>query len=422
MPRQAEDPLPYNELAIKAAKARNEKPTEYKVAGVPGLLLRVEPSGAAAFYSRYHTNGQRRRIRLGSRGVMPPSEAKKRATEIALAVESGEDPYLSNRLERAEGKTLRELWDLYRADDHAKSEKTIAYYDGALRKFVFPVLGDQIANTVTPDAIASLLRQVRTAAKKEKRTTAPVHSARCAIGSLYRWAYKQRAVTRNPTIGLGFVYKAKPRERHVEADEIAKVWAGIDGEHGPTKRMRLLLKQLLVTGQRNSTVAGARVDELKTIDTVNPVWKVPKARMKNRRRDHLLPLSPLAADLFHQAIAMNNDSDFVFPAGRGEEEHFGQASVSRAMKRLCSKIGVKDLRIHDFRKAMTTWLVEQGVPYEVRTKITHQLDADPHSRNYDFSKLEKPMRDAMTRWAEYVVSCRSETTSNVVPMVQKRRA
>lgn len=68
---------------------------------------------------------------------------------------------------------------------------------------------------------------------------------------------------------------------------------------------------------------------------------------------------------------------------------------------------------------MTTWLVEQGVPYDVRTKITHHLDADPHSRNYDFSKLEKPMRDAMTRWADYVVSCRAEAISNVVPMVRK---
>src|SRR5262245_41538362 len=153
MPRKAEDPLAYNDLAIKAARARDGKPTEYKIKGVQGLLLRVEPSGAAAYYSRYHANGQRRRIRLGSRDVIAPSGAKKRATEIALAVESGEDPYLSNKLERAEGKTLRQLWDLYKADDHGKSEKTIAYYEGALRKFVFPVLGDQIANTVTPDAI-----------------------------------------------------------------------------------------------------------------------------------------------------------------------------------------------------------------------------------------------------------------------------
>jgi integrase len=418
VPRKAEDPLPYNELAIKAAKAHDGRATEYKVEGIPGLLLRVEPSGAAAYYSRYHANGLRRRIRLGSRGVMAPSEAKKRATEIALAVGSGEDPYLSNKLERAEGKTLRELWDLYKADDHSKSEKTIAYYEGAFRKFVFPVLGDQIASTITPDAIASLLRQVRTTAKKEKRTTAPVHSARCAIGSLYRWAYKQRAVTRNPTLGLRFVYKAEARVRHVEADEIAKVWGGIDGEHGPTKRMRLLLKLLLVTGQRNSTVAGAHVEELKTLDTANPIWRVPRARMKSKR-DHLLPLSPLAADLFRQAIAINKNSDFVFPASRGDEEHFGQTSVSRAMKRLCSNIGVKDLRVHDFRKAMTAWLVEESVSYDVRSKITHHLDADPHSHNYDFAKLEKPMRDALTRWADHVVSCRSEPISNVVAMVRR---
>jgi hypothetical protein len=51
------------------------------------------------------------------------------------------------------------------------------------------------------------------------------------------------------------------------------------------------------------------------------------------------------------------------------------------MNRLCAKICIEDLHVHDFRKAMTTWLVEQGVPYEVRTKTWHHLDGKADARS-----------------------------------------
>ena len=102
----------------------------------------------------------------------------------------------------------------------------------------------------------------------------------------------------NPVAGLGFTYQAKPRNRVLTDNELGKLWRAIDSEDfGATEPMRILLKLALLTGQRNSEVAGARISEL-TLDSANPMWRIPGERMKRKNREQVVPLSPLAAELF----------------------------------------------------------------------------------------------------------------------------
>ena len=381
MPRKAErNLLPANDLAIKAAWPRGKIATEYKIAGIDGLTLRVEPTNTASFYVRYRFGGAQRRMRLGKRGVLSLAEAKARAYEIAARVERGEDPKATEAA-REESKTFRQLWE-ERKEHGALSPFTAKSYEQSLEQYAFAEIGDVPAAEISADMIARLLRDVRSVSKHR------AHTVRCAIGSTFRWGYSHRLVPSNPTVGLGFVHPATVRDRVVAPEEIEAFWHGVearaDSGHGLTKRMQIVLKLLLLTGQRNSTVAGARVDEL-TLDTVNPVWKIKRNRMKNKSRDHVLPLTPMAVQLFREALAMNEGSEFVFP-GEGEASpHLTQRSVSHAMWRLRARVGIEDLRVHDFRKAMTTWLADDGVVYDVRTRIMHHSPPDVTSRNYDFT-------------------------------------
>ena len=198
--------------------------------------------------------------------------------------------------------------------------------------------------------------------------------------------------------------------------------------------MRLLLKIALLTGQRSSTVAGARLDELE-LDTANPRWRIDSSRMKNKDTDHVLPLTPAAVALFKRAIALNNEgAQFVFPS-EGNGEHFDVHSVSRAMNRLCTRIGInpkksegkpgprdksKNLRVHDFRKALNTWLAERGISYDVRARIMHHSPPDVTSRNYDFSMLDGPMRQALQDWADHVgaVACADKSEASKVVAIR----
>ena len=68
----------------------------------------------------------------------------------------------------------------------------------------------------------------------------------------------------------------------------------------------------ILTAQRRTEVAGARLSELQGLDTSNPVWVIPgdvnkrgkiiEGRTKNGR-EQKVPLSSEAAALFRKAIA-----------------------------------------------------------------------------------------------------------------------
>jgi integrase len=75
--------------------------------------------------------------------------------------------------------------------------------------------------------------------------------------------------------------------------------------------------------------------------------------------------------------------------------HINGESVSRAMARLREEIGLKDVRVHDFRKCLTTWLAEQGVARDVRKHILHHAPEDVMDAHYDFSTLEGTVRSAL---------------------------
>lgn len=412
MPRASDkNQIAAHDLAVKAAGARDNKPTEYVIADSDGLTLRVEPSGSAAYYVRYSVAGKRQRLRLGARGVIPLKDARKQAKEVAVSVENGQDPVAASHA-RANSPTLRRLWDERKQHGEARSIHTINSYEQALNQFVMGEIGDVPADELSMDRIAALLRKVHAVSPHR------AHVVRSAIGSTYRWAYKRGSVKTNPTIGLGFIHTAEPRERRVTAAEIAKFWSGVDGTHGPTRPMRIILKLALLTGQRTSTVAGARVSELQ-LQSANPRWTVSRSRMKNRRAgDHILPLVPAAVELFKEAISIARDGDFVFPSD-GSGEHIDKHSISRAMNRLCGKVGIENLHVHDFRKAINTWMAEQGVSYDVRTRVLHHATPDVTSRNYDFSILDGPMRQALQMWADHidkVVSVASDGRTNVVSL------
>jgi hypothetical protein len=91
------------------------------------------------------------------------------------------------------------------------------------------------------------------------------------------------------------------------------------------------------------------------------------------------------------------------------------------MARVCDSAGISDLHVHDFRKAVMTWL------REVRREREDVISAIMHhslrgaSAHYDFATLEGPVRKALQAWADHVEavsrSARGEATAtNVTPL------
>lgn len=431
MPRIAKLIISANDLAVsKKIKTEVTEQQEWKIEGVPGLSLVKKPSGVATYYVRFMAgSGARRKSireaigRANGPTAIKFTEARAKAINIAAngAGARGDDG------EKA--MTLRQLFDLFEQNDQDRAPRTMADYREHLERDIFKALGDVPVAEITARDLAKLLTSI------ESRSRNAAHKCRAALGSLYKWASKRMLIDDNVTIGLSFTHRNKRRDRVMTNDELARLWAAIESpDFGSTAAMRVILKLAILTGQRNSEVAGARVSELHVDKAVaNPYWSIPAIRMKRKDRDQLVFLSRQACELFAQATALAGESEFVFPAttyGKHvegtERTHLGQESVSRAMAKACELAGLENLHLHDMRKAITTWLGDQGERSDVLDRILHHHSGYSTNQRssvtdtyYNFSVMAAPLRDAWQRWADHVMRVASgKGAGKVVAMVK----
>ena len=426
--------LPFNDQAVaKVARTKVDRQTEWKIAGAPGLSLVVKPSGVATFFVRYQVGkGTDRTLRRQAIGRAKDDEQQARITlhdarTKALAFTSdvalGGDPIAKAQSDEAAAKarknalTFRQLFEERVSKDDKRSERTMGDYRAVLEADVFDELGDLPATEITADQIATVLEKI------EDRSKHAAHKARSAIGSTFRWALSRRKVKVNPAKGLGFTHQSKPRNRVLTDDELAKLWRGLDSDDlTVTEPVRLILKLAVLTGQRNSEVAGAERSELR-LDGANPMWRIPSERMKARGREQIVPLSKQAAALFARALELaGDDAAYVFPGtthGRRNKtrraEHIAQESVSRAMKKATKLAKIEDAWVHDMRRCVTTWLREhKHVSSDVCDLILHHSRKGVTASHYDFSTLEGPVRRALQDWADHVAAVsRTKASSNI---------
>jgi integrase len=421
--------LPFNDQAVaKVARTKVDRQTEWKIADAPGLTMVVKPSGMATFYVRYQIGkGDERELRREALGLAKPTDqrarislhdARTKALAIATEVAHGFDPVAKAAdaktkaaAEKAEAEakakapTFRQLFEDRVSKDDKRSERTLDDYRQVLEAHVFDKFGDVPAHEVTTDQIAAVLEEIEDHSKHR------AHKARSAIGSTYRWALSRRKVKVNPAKGLGFTHQSKPRNRVLNDDELGKLWRTLHSDAlSVSEGVRTILRLAVLTGQRNSEVAGAMKSELR-LEGANPQWRIPSERMKARNREQIVPLSEQADALFSRALELaREESVYAFPGtthgrrgGTRRAEHIAQETVSRAMKKARELAGVSDAWVHDLRRCVTTWLREhRHVSSDICDLILHHSRKGVTASHYDFSTLEGPVRRALQEWADHV--------------------
>ena len=133
---------------------------------------------------------------------------------------------------------------------------------------------------------------------------------------------------------------------------------------------------------------------------VKPFMAAPK-----NRRDHMVPLTDAAMEVVSKAISLSGESEFVFPSPvrDGRVGHINGEAVSMAMRRNRAKaFGVPDMRTHDLRRTMRTFLGEQGVPDEVADRVLNHARPGVGNQHYNHAKMLPQVRGALELWAEHV--------------------
>jgi integrase len=440
MGRKATNVIAFNDQAIrKAVKDATAKPRgEWRIDGVKGLVLMTQPTGVGTFFVFYTgASGARRKLRLGEYHPEHYTlrEAKAAAIEAMAAINRGADP-VADAEAKAQAQTFKALAEQFLKDAPHLAATTRKNYRQHLEGQVYPAIGSLPAGDVTADHVVAICKAI-----EARGAAVQSQNVRVAIGGVYRWGMRQRLVKTNPCLGIARRSPMVARTRTPTDDELATLWAAIEGPASTVSAsMRLILKLAVLTGQRRTEVAGARLSELHGLDGDDPFWIIPgdtnkrgkiiEGRTKNGREQRV-PLSTQAAALFRQAVELSDSSEFVFPADLSKVKvgkaprllHTHGGSVTSAMRRLRIAAGVDDVSVHDMRRAISNWLKDQGVSREVRDLVLNHKDPSVTEAHYSASaRMERQVRAALQAWADHLGSINGQwrVGSNVVEL--KKRA
>jgi integrase len=342
---------------------------------LPGFGARRQKS-AVSFVLKYRLHGLQRFVTLGRYGVLTPDEARRKARQILGSAAGGIDAV------KPKGDAVAAVVTDYLG--YASTTQRASSFGDTQRylRVHWRSLHHMPLASVTRRDIAKGLAEI-----SADHSGVVAARARAALSAMFNWAIREGyEIPVNPVMGTNRPAEPASRSRVLTDAEISRLWLACgDDDFGR------IIRLLLLTAQRRDEIGKLRRNE---IDLDQRLIRLPPARTKNNS-EHIIPLSPLALSLLPPACG-----DFVF-VGRGF------SAWSRHKARLDERAGISDWRIHDLRRSAATIMADRlGVlPHIVEAILNH---SGGHKAGvagiYNRSRYLVPMREALERWADYVVA------------------
>ncbi len=356
-----------------------------------GLLVRPALRGGLnkSWTQSVRIDGRPTSLGLGRYPVVTLAMARERALENARAIEQGHDPRRSARAVPTFAEALETVIAIHAPNwkDRRGSERQ---WRASLATYALPRIGDKTVDAVTSADVMAVLLPIWSV----KRVTAG--RVRQRIGAVMNWAVAQGLRADNPAGDA--ISAALPRtaavRRHQRALPHAEVRAALARvrDCNAYAGVRLAFEFLVLTAARSGEVRNARWEE---IDRDGAVWTVPAERMKNGR-EHRVPLSDRALEVFDEASKLAGADGWVFPSPRGRAMH--QRHLSELMRTLRV-----DAVPHGFRSSFRDWAAEcTDAPREVCEVALAHVNGDRVEAAYRRSDLFDRRRALMADWAAYV--------------------
>jgi integrase len=352
---------------------------------VRGLGLRVTASGAKSFVFEARIKGRPRRLTLAPWPDLTVVLARQRAIEIRAAMARGEDPIAGAEAARRE-LTFEGLKTSY-LERHARPHKRSAWQDeNTLRRYVPTSWNGRRVSDVTRADIARLHSKIG-GAHGRYAANRMLALLRTMFNLARAW---QLFNGDNPAQGLK-QFKEQKRERYLKPEELQKVNTALLDE--PDWRWRTYFPLCLMLGTRKSELLAMRWTD---VDLSARTWRIPETKVGN---SHLLPLPGPAATML-ETLPSRGQSEWVFPSRESKAGHI--VEPAKAWQRIRKSAGVPDVRIHDLRHTLASWLVAEGFNLPLIARALNHTQVSTTNR-YAHLALD-PVRAALEQTAALMVS------------------
>lgn len=423
MPKQSQFVLS-TDRQVRSAVAVGDR-TDYRIRGVKGLQLRVTAKGTKTWALAYKKPGTDKwaKVSFGSYPSLGLADATTRALDLATEVRRGRDP-LATTTDGAVSETFEDLAKRY-INEHAKrnargdrlSRSTIEA-SRQLRADIIPAIGQFRPERVARDHIRTIVEKIA-----DRGSFVSADRALGLVRAIYNWAGGRGLLDGNPTLGLQKRGSSRPRTRVLDSRELRTFWEVLDRDRLVSVPLRDCYRLQLLTAARAGEVLGATECEL---DFDRCTWTIPAHRTKSGR-EHVLPLSPLAASIFKTAVARANlpnanrishrrtaEVNWVFPsplkADAAIDPHAATTGLLRLRRDMADAGIQRRFNTHDLRRTVATQLGELGVEDHIIERVLNHAPRTVTAKHYNHARHYDGMRRALEAWARHVELILSAST------------
>jgi integrase len=325
---------------------------------LPGLGLRITPTGTKIFIAQAYVTRRKRRITVGMSPDISLAKARIEAAQVLAAMRAGVDPTEDRkarlRAAQAQSITIHELSEQWMAEFVIPKLKprTQTDYRQLLSRHILPLLGNLSVTELDRRHIEQ--RHVAMAVTPRR-----ANYALAVIKAMLSFAIKRGLRSNNPAAGIT-PYRENRRERFLSEAEIARAADGItaaeeSGKIGPFAAAGLRL--CLFTGARSGEITSIRWEQ---IDWERRLIRLPDFKTNEPKTIHL---SDAAIGILRD---VPRAGPYVVAGGRRNRPY---AHLTRAWGIARKYVGLDDVRLHDLRHSYASLALGRGVPLAVIGKL-----------------------------------------------------
>jgi len=340
------------------------------------LLIRVSSSGLKTFQLYRWFNGSPERVTIGRYPEISVEQARKEALKLDAQYAMGDSPADKKKRMREE-MTFAELFRVYMERHASIAKKTWKDDLRCYEQYLARTLGKKKLSKVARKDIAA----IHTHIGKDHQTQA--NRVLALISSVFGKAIEYGLWENlNPCQGIK-KFSEKSRDRFLGKGELPRFFQALQEEPNDTVRDYFLVS--LLTGARRSNVLAMRWNE---IDFDEATWRIPETK---NGEPQTVTLGNEVLEILRQR-RKGTRSFFVFP-GSGRTGHL--IEPKKGWKRLLTRAGLNDLKIHDLRRTMGSWQAKTGASLAI---IGKSLNHKSQSTTAIYARLDiDPVRESMEK-------------------------
>lgn len=416
---------------LTAKQVRDIQPTDKRqrvpVGDVTGLFIEVSPTGSKKWILRKVVNGKRTDLGLGGYPSVSLSDARAKARELVLKIDTGFDPQQEKRDRQKEfeqhklkSETFEHLAEQYHSNviqHELRNRKAIAQWINTIRTYAYPVIGKRRIDDITERHIIKILKPIwftkaETASRLRQRIVKVlnygIRKQKLNIRNVAEWASIDGELPKAKTV----INKIKKHHASLPVDLLPEFITELRERTAISAR---LLEFIILNGCRFNEAAGAQWSEL---DLNERVLIIPAERMKANKQ-HTLPLSDASIALIHE-LPRDPANPYIFQPPQAQR--FSDMAITQLIRRINGDSNRwvdadgRTIVTHGFRSTFKEWARSANrynhiaFDDEVSEIQLAHVNSDSTRAAYARGSLLDERREMMNEWADY---CEGKTRAKV---------